>query len=244
VGATNYDALNTDLVPLRSPHNFCHRNGHYTARLDRCYVRKFPYFSSYISTLHQFPTTHNLSDHIPTVTHPSSLRSRFQRGSSFWRLNQKRLNPHSIAALSHSLAHFAPSSNLCPFWPVGRRSSSSPSPTSLQPPHSDAKGQGSGSRAITQVPSPNKGKDPLQAQYKKRLLLARITADKAKELPSPLLTRVIDDRIAQNHIPAVVGNNHRVSTAQVNISNVFGSHFAATYSPKLLSHSNLFSIYF
>jgi len=45
--------------------------------------------------------------------------------------------------------------------------------------------------------------DPLKAQYEKRLLLGRISADRARELPSPLISHLIDHHINENHIPGV-----------------------------------------
>mgnify|MGYP007114664526 CR=1 FL=1 len=71
--------------------------------------------------------------------------------------------------------------------------------------------------------------------WEKQLLFGHISADKAKELPSLLLTQVINDYITQNYILTVVCKDHSISISQVNISNTFYSHFASTYLPKLSS---------
>jgi len=42
-----------DLAPQNSPHTFIHRNGRYTARLDRCLVKKSSQYSACISSLHR-----------------------------------------------------------------------------------------------------------------------------------------------------------------------------------------------
>ena len=192
------DGLNTagflDLAPPHSPHNLCHRNRRYTARLDRCYARESPHFSWYISILHRFPTAHNLSDHIPTIIHLISPEP-IPRGSPFWRLNQKRLNPNSITTLTYSSAHLAPlpPTSILAKWEVKSiiESCFSTRPA-VSRRRTGAEFPGDHSDSLSQCT------DHLRAQYEKRLLLGRISADKAKELPSPLLTRVINDQIYRN----------------------------------------------
>ena len=80
--------------------------------------------------------------------------------------------------------------------------------------------------------------DPLKVQYEKHLLLGCITADRARELPSPLLSKLIHNKVSKNHIPSVVNLDGNISILQAEISNTFHFHFAAVYTPKLslLSH--------
>ena len=94
----------SDISPVKSPHNFIHRNGQYTACLDRCYIQRSPHISASFSQLHRFPTSHhNISDYIPTVVHLLSPEL-IPRGSPFWRLNTTRINPQSVNILTHALA--------------------------------------------------------------------------------------------------------------------------------------------
>ena len=97
----------TNIAPLKSPHNFVHHNGCYTARLDRCYFKQSPHISTSFSLLHRFPSSHHgISDHIPTVIHLLSPEP-IPRGSPFWRLNTSRITSQSVNILTHALAPIA-----------------------------------------------------------------------------------------------------------------------------------------
>jgi len=234
------DALSTagftDLAPTNSPHNFTHRNGRYTARLYRCYSRPSPHFNRYFSTLHRFPTSHkNLSDHI-TIIHLISPEP-IPRGSPFWRLNQQRLSESNIAALTHSLARFAPLSplSLLDKWEEIKHLIREHFSYRPRPPRSGLTAEFPGDHSVM----PPQRSDPLKVQYEKRLLLGRIAADRARELPSPLLSKLIDDNITENHIPGVVIPDGNISVIQAEISSSFHSHFSSVYSAKPSSPSHL-----
>jgi len=87
--------------------------------------------------------------------------------------------------------------------------------------------------------APPQCSDPLKVQYEKCLLLGCIAADRARELPSPLLSKLIHDNISKNYIPSVVNLDGNISISQSEISNTFHSHFAAVYTPKPSSPSHL-----
>ena len=93
-----------DIAARKSPHNFAHRTGRYTARLERCYIKQSPHISF---LLHRFPSSHRgISDHIPTVIHLLSPEP-IPRGSPFWRLNASKINTQSVNILTHALAPIA-----------------------------------------------------------------------------------------------------------------------------------------
>ena len=81
--------------------------------------------------------------------------------------------------------------------------------------------------------------DPLKAQYEKRLLLGRISADRARELPSPLISHLIDHHINENHIPGVRCPDGSVSTRQEDIHNSFHTFYSDLYSPKPTSTTHI-----
>jgi len=74
----------SDIAPLKSPHNFIHRNGQFTARLDRCYVRKSSHISAALSlsfTDSRLPIKGSRTMSLPWFTF--SHRSRFQEALHF-----------------------------------------------------------------------------------------------------------------------------------------------------------------
>jgi len=93
------------------------------------------------------------------------------------------------------------------------------------------------SRAITPFFHPQT--DPLKAQYEKRLLLGRISADRARELPPPLISHMIDNRINENHIPGIRRPDGSVSTRQEDIHNGFHSFYSDLYSHKPTSTTHI-----
>jgi len=100
VAVSCLDALSSaglsDTAPINSPHNFIHRNGRYTARLDRCYARQSPHISTSLSLLHRFPSSHHgISDHIPTMVHLLTPEP-IPKGSPFWRLNAAKIDSQSV----------------------------------------------------------------------------------------------------------------------------------------------------
>jgi len=186
-----------DLAPQNSPHTFIHRNGRYTARLDRCLVKKSSQYSACISSLHRYPFSHrNISDHIPIIFH-LLLPEPIPRGSPFWRLNIKRLNDSSALALTDVLhSRFTSHSPLLPDW------------ESIKRQVRDFFSRRDRGLADQRIGFPGEhpipvSPDPVKDAFEKRLLLGRIKADTARELPTPLLSSLINNNITSNHIPAV-----------------------------------------
>ena len=74
--------------------------------------------------------------------------------------------------------------------------------------------------------------DPIEVAFQKRLLLGRIKADTARELPMPLLSSLIDNNIISNHIPAVKSPSGDLDSSQSGISNAFHQWFESIFTPK------------
>ena len=215
-----------DLAPQNSPHTFIHRNGRYTARLDRCLVKKSSQYSACISSLHRYPSSHrNISDHIPIIFH-LLLPEPIPRGSPFWRLNIRRLNENSALALTEVLhSRFISHSAVLPQWESIKRQVRD----FFSRRDRGLADQGIGFPGEHPIPvSP----DPIKDAFEKRLLLGRIKADTARELPTPLLSSLIDYNITSNHIPAVKSPSGDLDSSQSGISNTFRQWFESTFTPK------------
>ena len=128
------------------------------------------------------------------------------RGSPFWRLNASKINSQFVNTLTHALA---PLAHLDPLSILDRRESKTLYMAFSQVNHLTGRTRRS-SWAIT--PLTLQQSDPLKAQYEKRLLLGCISADRACELPSPLISYIIDHHINENHILGVHCPDGSVST--------------------------------
>jgi len=157
------------------------------------------------------------------------------RGSPFWRLNAYKINSQSVNTLTHALAplaHLDPRSILNRWEGVkdtvhgifSGRSSDWQDKKEFSGDHSSLTPQQS---------------DSLKAQYKKRLLLGCISANRACELPSPLISHIIDHHINKNHILGVRCPDGSVSTQQENIYNSFHTFYSDLYSPKPTSTTHI-----
>jgi len=233
------DALSSasfsNTAPINSPHNFIHRNGCYTARLDRCYARQSPHISTSLSLLHRFPSLHHgISDHIPTIVHLLTPEP-ILRGSPFWQLNTAKINSQSVNTLTHALV---PLARLDPLSILNRWEGVKDTVHSIfsyKWSHWQDKKEFPGDHSSL-LPQQL---DPLKAQYEKRLLLGCISTDRACELPSPLISHMIDRNINENHIPGIHTPDGSVSTQQEDIHNSFHSFYSDLYSPKPTSTTHI-----
>lgn len=210
----------------QAPHTFVHRNGQYSARLDRCLIKPTPQYPTCISSLHRYPSpTQNLSDHIPVPFHlvqPEPI----PRGSPFWRLNSRRLTDSAALALSSQLlAHTLPSRPALPRWESTKQLIRTFF-SNHQRRYEDH-GEGFSGEHPSLVSS-----DPLQEAYEKRLLLGRVSADRARELPTPMLTSLINTNITDNHIPAVRTPSGDACCSQNEISTSFREWFKSLFTTK------------
>jgi len=182
-------------------------------------------FTSCVSTLHRFPSTPNISDHVPVIFH-LLLPEPIPKGSPFWRLNTKRLTTNTAAALSAALrSHIPIDGPVLPQWENTKRFVRSffSRPSKRATDH--------GERFSGEHPS-SVSVDPLRDAFEKRLLLGRIKADQARELPSPLLSSLIDHNISSNHIPAIKTPSGDLCTLQAEIANTSRQWFESQFSPK------------
>jgi len=209
-----------------SPHSFIYRNGRYTARLDRCLVRDSPHFSAVSSSLHRYPSSCvSISDHVPVLFHLLTPEP-IPRGSPFWRLNTNRLAQTSLDALNGRLYSLAPPSlPALPLWETTKRAVRTFFCTHRKRPKYHVVGF-SGEHPTSD------SSDPLAVAFNKSLLLRRVSADKAKELPSPMLSSLIKSNISENHIPAVKTPSGDTDYTQEGISNSFRTWFESLFTPK------------
>ena len=157
------------------------------------------------------------------------------KGSPFWRLNATKIDSHYVNTLTHALV---PLARLDPLSILDRWEGVKDtvhSISSYRRPHWRDKKEFPGDHSSL---SPQQS-DPLKAQYEKRLLLGRISADRARELPSPLISHMIDHNINENHIPGIRTPDGSVSTRQEDIHNSFHSFYSDLYSPKPTSTTHI-----
>jgi len=216
----------------KSPHNFIHRNSHYTVRLDKCYARQSPHISTSLSLLHRFPSSHHgILDHIPTMVH-LLLPEPIPKGSPFWRLNTNKIDSHTLTHALVPLTHLD-SLSILDRWEGVKDTVHSIS--SYRRPHWQDKKEFPGDHSSFSPQS----SDLLKAQYKKKLLLGCISTNRARELPSSLISHMIDHNINKNHIPGIHTPDGSVSTWQEDIHNSFHSFYSDLYSSKPTSTTHI-----
>jgi hypothetical protein len=225
-----------DPLPLSAPHTFTHRGNGSTARLDRCLLSRESSFSTLLSSLVHFPSSHKLSDHTPVLYHAVSPHP-IPKGSPFWRLNSKRIAPHTISSLTSLVSPFQLLSDkaLSQSWDNIKLSIQSFFRTSNQESQNVR-------TESTSEPQNHFSVDPLKDQYEKRILLGRIKADKARELPSSFLSSLIDSNISSNHIPCVKTPSGNLSIDHNDITAAHRSFYASSFSPKQSSSTPLHSL--
>jgi len=157
------------------------------------------------------------------------------KGSPFWRLNATKIDSHYVNTLMHALVPLTclDSLSILDRWEGVKNTIHSIS--SYRRPHWQNKKEFLGDHSSL---SPQQS-DLLKAQYEKRLLLGCISADRACELPSPLISHMIDHNINENHILGICTPDGSVFTWQEDIHNSFHSFYSDLYFSKSTSMTHI-----